>query len=81
MAKGPPANVGDTGCRLDPWVRKIPWRSKWQPTPVFLPGKSHEQRNLMGYSTWGHTESRTTERPCSSLSKLKLGRNFSKITT
>ena len=33
-----------------PWVRKIPWRRKWQPTPVFLPGKSHGQRRLTGYS-------------------------------
>ena len=37
-------------CRFDPWVRKIPLRRKWQPTPVFLPGKSHEQRSLFGYS-------------------------------
>ena len=36
---------------LDPWVRKIPWRRKWQPTPVFLPEKS--QRSLTGYSPWG----------------------------
>ena len=35
-------------------VRKIPWRRKWQPTPVFLPGKSHELRSLVGYSPWGH---------------------------
>ena len=35
---------------FDPWVRKIPWRRKWQPTPVFLPGKSHGQRSLAGYS-------------------------------
>ena len=40
-------------CRFDPWVRKIPWRRKWQPSPVFLPGKSHGQRNLVGYSPWG----------------------------
>ena len=40
-------------CGFDPWVKKIPWR-KWQPTPVFLPGKSHEQRNLAGYSPQGH---------------------------
>ena len=33
-----------------PWVRKIPWRSAWQPTPVFLPGKTHRQRSLAGYS-------------------------------
>ena len=36
-----------------PWVGKIPWRRKWQPTPVFLPGKSHGQRSLAGYSPWG----------------------------
>ena len=35
---------------------KIPWRRKWHPTPVFLPGKSHGQRSLVGYSPWGHTE-------------------------
>ena len=34
------------GCRLAPWVRKIPWRRKWQPTPVFLPVKSHGQKSL-----------------------------------
>ena len=37
-------------CRFDPWVGKIPWRRAWQPTPVFLPGESHGQRNLAGYS-------------------------------
>ena len=36
--------------RFDPWVGKISWRRKWQPTPVFLPGKSHGQRSLAGYS-------------------------------
>ena len=35
---------------FDPWVRKIPWRRKWQPTPVFLPGESHGWRRLVGYS-------------------------------
>ena len=38
---------------FDPWVRKIPWRRKWQPTPVFLPGKSHGQRSLVGCGPWG----------------------------
>ena len=38
---------------FDPWVGKIPWRRKWQPTPVFLPGKSHGQKSLVGYSPWG----------------------------
>ena len=46
---------------LDPWVRKIPWRRKWQPTPVFLAGISHGQRSLAGYSPWGHEELDTTE--------------------
>ena len=39
---------------LDPRVEKIPWSRKWQPTPVFLPGKSHGHRSLVGYSPWGH---------------------------
>ena len=46
---------------FDPWVRKIPWRRKWQPTPVFLPGKFHGQRRLVGHSTQGHTELDMTE--------------------
>ena len=37
---------------FDPWVGKIPWRRKWQPTPVFLPGKFHGQRSLAGYKPW-----------------------------
>ena len=49
-------------CRFDPWVRKIPWRWKWSPTPVFLPGESHGQRSLAGYSPRGRKESDTTER-------------------
>ena len=47
---------------LDPWVGKIPWRRKWQPTPVLLPGESHGQRSLAGYSPWGRKESDPTER-------------------
>ena len=43
-------------CAFDPWLRKIPWRRKWQPTPVFLPRKTHGQRSLVGYSPWGCTE-------------------------
>ena len=39
-------------CRFLPWVRKIPWRKKWQPTPVFLPRKSHGKRSFAGYSSW-----------------------------
>ena len=47
---------------FDPLVRKIPWRREWQPTPVFLPGESHGQRSLVGYSPWGWKESDSTER-------------------
>ena len=47
---------------FDPWVKKIPWRREWQPTPVFLPGKSHGQRCLVGYSPWARKESDRTER-------------------
>ena len=46
--------------RLHPWVRKMPWRSKWQPTPLFLPGASHGQRSLAGDSPGGRKESDTT---------------------
>ena len=47
---------------FDAWLRKIPWRRKWQPTPVHLPGKSRGQRSLVGYSPWGRRESDTAER-------------------
>ena len=58
VVKNPPANAGDAG--WIPWVRKVPWRKKWQPIPVFFPAKSHEQRRLGGYSSSGHKESATT---------------------
>ena len=48
------------GDGFDPWVRKIPWRREWLPSAVFLPGESHGQRSLVGYSLWGHKESDTT---------------------
>ena len=48
-------------CGFYPWVEKIPWRRKWQPNPVFLPGKSHGQRSLAGYSPWDCKESDMTE--------------------
>ena len=51
-------NVGGHG--LIPGLgRSIPWRREWQPTPVLLPGESHGQWSLVGYSPWGHTD--TTE--------------------
>ena len=46
---------------FDPWVRKISWKRAQQPTPVFLPGESHGQRSLAGYSPWDPEESDTTE--------------------
>ena len=52
LAKNPPASAGDAG--LIPGFQKIPWRRKQQSTPVFLPGKSHGQGSLGGYSPWGH---------------------------
>ena len=48
-------------CRFDPWVRKIPWRRKWQATPDSFLEKSHGQRSLAGYSPWGHKDSDMTE--------------------
>ena len=48
--------------RFDPWVGKIPWSRKWQPTSVFLPGKSHGPRSLEGCSPWGRKELDMTER-------------------
>ena len=57
-------------CGFNPWVGKIPWRRKWQPTPVFLPGKSHGQGSLVGYSPQGHKRVRhdlvTKQQPVSS---------------
>ena len=48
-----PASTGDTGVQVQSWVGKILWRREWQPTPVFLPGKSHEKRSLVDYSLGG----------------------------
>ena len=63
-------NAGDPG--LTPWVRKIPWQRKWQPTPAFLPGKSYRQWSLAGYSPWGCKESGTTGELTFSLSLMLL---------
>ena len=65
---GFPGGAGSKGftchCKrhgFDSWVRKIPWRRKWLPTSVFLPGESHGQRSLAGYSPWGRKELDTAE--------------------
>ena len=62
--KNLPTNAGhvrDNG--FNPWVTKIPWRRKWQLTPVFLPGEFHGERSLVGCSPWGHKELDTIEQP------------------
>ena len=61
--KASASNAGDLGSipGSDPWVGKILWRRKWQPTPVFLPGESDGQRSLVGYSPQGRKELDTTE--------------------
>ena len=55
--KNPPANAVERIRSLD----LLPWRREWQPTPIFLPGESHGQRSLVGYSPWGCKESDMTE--------------------
>ena len=60
VIKNPPTNKGDTGSI--PGSGRSPGEKKRQPTPVFLPGKSHGQRRLGGHSPWGHKESDTTDR-------------------
>ena len=55
---------------LDPWVGKIAWRRKWQPTSVFLPGEFHGQRSLASYSPWGLRESDAPEHELKKKKKL-----------
>ena len=62
VVKKPPANAGNGGDKGSiPGSGRSPWRKKWQPTPIFLPGKSHGQRSLVGYSPWGCKELNTSE--------------------
>ena len=62
VVKNLPANAGDArDSGLIPGSGRSPWSKKWQPTPIFLPGKPYGQRNLAGCSPWGHNESDTTE--------------------
>ena len=58
VVKNPPTNAGDIRDKgsIPGLAGKIPWRRAWQPTPVFLPGESQEQRSLAGYSPWARTE-------------------------
>ena len=61
---------------FDPWVGKIPWRRAWHPTAVFLPGKSHRQRSLEGYSSWGCKELDTTGVTAHTQAQLSKSRKF-----
>jgi len=61
MLKNPSVNAGDAGDQGSILGRKDPLEEKGQPTPVFLPGKSHGQRSLVSYSSWGRKESDMTE--------------------
>ena len=60
VVKNPPANARDIR-NVNPWVGKIPWKRAWQPTPVFLSGESHGERNLAGYNPLGRKELDMTE--------------------
>ena len=59
MVKNPPT-AQETGIQSQPqrskWLLQMPWRSKWQPTPIYLPGGFHAQRSMVGYSPWGLKE-------------------------
>ena len=64
-----------------PWIRKMPWRRKWQSTPVFLPKKSRGQRSLAGYSPWGHRVRHDclSTRACNSRERSKENRGEGSI--
>ena len=64
---------------FNPWARKIPWRRKWHPTPVSLPGESYGQRSLVGYSPWGCKELDTTERLHFTMYSLEPDRHISDV--
>ena len=73
-------------CGFNPWVCGLLWRRAWQPTPVFLPGKSHGQRSLAGYSPWGHRVGRNWRdwacmHNCFPLRDASNYISFSKIST
>ena len=61
---------------FDPWFRKIPWKRKWQPTPVFLPGESHGGRSLVGYSSWDRKESNNWATSLSHLVSIYVGHKY-----
>ena len=79
VIKNLPANTGDTGDVASVPVSGIPQRKKWQPTPVFLPGKFHGQRNLVGYSPRDHKESGDNLATEHTRKQIKYVLTFSKV--
>ena len=63
--------------RFNSWIRKIPWRGQWQPTPVFLPGESHGHKSMAGYSPWGHKELNTTNLACKHMERCSNSEHYS----
>ena len=81
VVKNQPSNAGKT--RVQSLGLKIPWSEKWQPPSVFLPGKFHGQRTRVGYRSWGHKESDTTEHMsvyCGSSTELRSHMHYIVIT-
>ena len=78
MVKNLPDNVGDMRRRFDPWIRKICWRRKWQPTPVFLPGEAQGRGSLVGCRLWV-AQSRTRLKQLSSSREGKKSEKEKKV--
>ena len=76
MIKNLPANAGDMRHSFHTWVEKISWRRAWQPTPLFLPGESHGQRSLVGYSPRGCRELDMAEPLSAHAADLHIHRNL-----
>ena len=75
VVKNLPASAGDLGdSGFYPWVGKIPWRRKWQPTPAFMPGKFYGQRSLVGYNPRGCKQSDMSEQLISNVQLRISGR-------
>ena len=62
--------------RFQPCIGKITWRREWQPSPAFLPGKSHGQRSLVGYRPWGPKESEATKHTCNTVLSENTGKCY-----
>ena len=64
MVKNPPASAGEVRCGFDPWIRESPLKEDMATHTVSMPGKSHGQRSMAGYSPWGLKESDLTKHTC-----------------